>query len=208
VNVDPPIATGGREIYPAIAELAVLPRWVCWKLELRQGKETKPPYCVGGRRKAKANDPATWDVFDAVWRSAFVERSADGIGFILGDGIVGIDLDKCVMNDTVAPWALEIVRKLSSYTEFSPSGTGLHIICRGHLDGTGRKIGSVELYGRDRYFTMTARHLDRTPTTINEVPQEVLEALLAGAGHADGACYPGRRRRAPGSCRRRCWPGR
>ena len=57
----PPIETGGRAVNPAVAELAGFDRWVVWKIVRRrtkdgQIKETKPPYCIGGRRKAKSTD--------------------------------------------------------------------------------------------------------------------------------------------------------
>ena len=158
-----------------------------------QGRR-KPPFCIGGRRYAKADDPATWDQFDLCWTSAYVERCLHGIGFVLGDGVIGADLDHCVQDGVVAPWALEIIRKLNSYTEVSPSGTGLHVICHGEMAGPGRKVGGLEIYPRDRYFTMTGQHLDGTPDTINHVSPEVLESLLGGNGHAQ---------RIP----RRQWPG-
>jgi len=42
---------------------------------------------------------------------------------------VGIDLDKCRNPETgeLEPEAQEIVRRMDSYTEVSPSGTGVHI---------------------------------------------------------------------------------
>jgi hypothetical protein len=56
----PPIATGGRGLYPALAELAAIPQWVLWQPERRgTGKPTKVPYCVDGRHKAASDNPAT-----------------------------------------------------------------------------------------------------------------------------------------------------
>ena len=143
----------------------------------RQDQETKPPYCIGGRRKAKSTDPTTWDSFDLCWASAFVDRAARGIGFVLGDEYVGIDLDRCVEGGVIAPWALEVVRKVNSYTEFSPSGAGLHIICRSDMTGDGRKVGRIEIYPRGRYFTVTGAHVAGTPETLSFVPADVLEKL-------------------------------
>jgi hypothetical protein len=187
---EPPIATGGRAVNPAIAELASLDRWVVWKTERRRAKdgrikETKPPYCIGGRRRAKSTDPATWDSFDLCWSSAFVDRAAQGVGFVLGAGFIGCDLDDCVENGVVKAWALDVVQRLNSYTEVSPTGTGLHIICRGEMAGPGRVVGDLEVYPSDRYFTMTGRHLAGTPTIINPVAQSVLEELLARANGVD-----------------------
>jgi primase-polymerase (primpol)-like protein len=62
-------------------------------------------------------------------------RGYCGVGFVFSsdDPYVGIDLDGCRNPQTgyIEPWALEIVRRLNSYTEISRSGTGLHIIAKG-----------------------------------------------------------------------------
>src|ERR687891_1189296 len=195
----PPIATGGRSIYPAISELADIPRWVCWKPEQRNGKLTKVPYCVGGWRMAKSTDPSTWDTFDACWASAFRDGAAAGIGIVVegSDDLMAADLDHCVFESgEVAPWAKIVVRKLDSYTERSPSGTGLRIFFRsphdavdwGTEDGEpkqGRKVkfrgGHLELYCGKRFLTVPGAHLEMTPTTINTVAPEVVAELLGPA---------------------------
>ena len=74
---------------------------------------------------------------------------------------MGIDLDHVVDPHTgeVQPWALEIVQRLDSYTEYSPSGTGLHIFVHGDIPDAGRKKTinkdtgeAVEMYREKRYF--------------------------------------------------------
>ena len=54
----------------------------------------------------------------------------------------GIDLDH-VVNDNweLEPFAEEIVTLMNSYTEYSPSGKGLHILCKTVLNDIGRKRG-------------------------------------------------------------------
>ena len=76
----------------------------------------------------------------------------------------------------IKPWARQIIIGLNSYTEVSPSGNGLHIFVRGHLPDKGQKRGPIELYDRERYFTVTGAHLPGTPTTIEE-RQAVVEWL-------------------------------
>jgi hypothetical protein len=180
-----PIEIGGRGVNPAIAEMAAINRWVCAKLVTNKaGKLTKPPFCVGGRKHASSTDPATWDTFDACHVSAFANGEARGIGFVFNgtDDLVGIDLDACITSDgTITPWALEIVRKVDSYTERSVSGSGLHIVCRSVMASEGRKAARIEIYPRGRYFWMTGDHLAGTPYSINAVAPEVLAGLLAQA---------------------------
>lgn len=192
VGAPPPIASGGRAIYPAIAELADVPRWVCWKLEQRGGKPTKPPYRVGGRHMAKSTDPSTWDTFDACWTSAFAQGETTGIGIVLdgSDDLLAADLDHCVYESgEIMPWAKVVVRMLDSYTERSPSGMGLRIFFRGAMAEKGRKIkfrdGHLELYRSERYLTVTGAHLEQTPVTINHVPPEVVADLLERAEPPD-----------------------
>ena len=68
-------------------ELESLPRWKTWKLEQRNGKATKVPYQVSGER-ADVTEPTHWTSFD----SAF--SVSENVGFVLGAGIVGVDLDR------------------------------------------------------------------------------------------------------------------
>ena len=56
--------------------------------------------------------------------------------------------------------------ELASYTETSPSGTGVHVLVHGELPPGRRRKGSIEMYADGRYFAMTGDHLDGTPTTI------------------------------------------
>ena len=106
-----------------------------------------------------------------------------GVGFVFSpdDPFVGVDLDHCrdPESGVVKPAAQEITTELNSYTEISPSGTGVHIIVQARLSRGGRRrTGNFECYGDSRYFTMTGDHLDGTPTTIEE-RQEQLNAVLA-----------------------------
>ena len=86
--------------------------------------------------------------------------------------LTGVDLDHCRDQETgqIEPWAVEVVTLIDSYTEVSPSGTGLRIICRGKIPGPRRRKGSVEMYDESspRYLTITGVHLEGTPTTVEE----------------------------------------
>jgi putative DNA primase/helicase len=59
---------------------------------------------------------------------------ADGIGLVLteDDPYAAGDLDHCrdPQSGEIQPWAQAIVNRLQSYTEISPSGTGLRILLR------------------------------------------------------------------------------
>lgn len=139
-------------------ELKALPNWVCYRMEERYGqpKPTKVPYNPITGDKAKANDATTWTDYETC--VAAVERGEyDGVGFEFGNGYVGVDLDHCRDDETgkIEDWANEIIAHLHSYTEVSPSGTGVHIIIKGKLPSGGRRIGPIEMYDTARYFTVT-----------------------------------------------------
>ena len=54
--------------------------------------------------------------------------------------VSGIDFDNVIHEDgTLEPFAEEIVGIMDNYTEYSPSGTGLHILCETVLKDIGRK---------------------------------------------------------------------
>lgn len=158
-----------------------LRQWVCWRSEERDGKRTKVPYSPSTGARARSDDPATWATL-AEARNAACERGYDGIGFVFtaSDSFCGVDLDGCLDPDTseVQPWAMEIVEELGSYTEISPSGTGLHIIVRAGLPEGRRRNSQVEMYDCGRFFTVTGRRLIGTSHLIEE-RQEQIEALHA-----------------------------
>ncbi len=159
-------------------ELKQLPTWVCYRLEQRVGQEkpTKVPYDPRTGEKAKADDPTTWTDFETCLAAA--ERGAyDGIGFEFGNGFAGVDLDHCRNPETgeLEPWAADVIAHLDSYTEASPSGTGVHIIIQGALPPGRRRIGPVEMYDSGRFFTVTGNHIDGTPSSVEERSEELRE---------------------------------
>lgn len=146
------------------AYMRSLNQWVLWRYEDRKNKKTKIPYQSNGR-KARTNDPITWGIFDEI--SAVT--GYDGLGFVFaeGDQLTGIDADHCIYEDgTLADWTIDLVQLFKgTYMERSPSGDGLHIICRGRALQTGarkwldeRKIEvGIEVYNykSPRYFAVT-----------------------------------------------------
>jgi primase-polymerase (primpol)-like protein len=151
-------------------EIRASRRCVVWRAEVRAGRATKVPYLAAcPSRRAAVDDPATWAPF-AVALAAVEAGFADGVGIVLGAGLVGIDLDHVRDPATGAldAEAARIVGDLDSYAEVSPSGTGVHVLCRGALPPGGRRRGSIEMYDRARYFTLTGEHVAGTPRTLAE----------------------------------------
>ncbi|MDR3742161.1 MAG: hypothetical protein P4L40_24345 [Terracidiphilus sp.] len=160
----------------SIAQLKAQRRWVLWRLEKRDGKETKVPYQSNGHH-ADSTEPRTWMTYAEVEPHA---HRFSGVGVVMGevDGIhlCGVDIDNCcdAVTGKFTPESREIVIGLDSYSEFSPSGTGAHILMLGTLRGhKGIKLPfpgakAVELYDSARYLTFTGRHLEKTPLDVVE----------------------------------------
>lgn len=146
--------------YDLIPEnLKKLNRWGVYRLEEVDGRVTKVPYQpIMGGQKARVNDISTWYSFDEAVQAL---DAFDGLSFLLGDGIFGVDLDhveedlerfECGEPEGIV---YEFISTLNSYAEISPSGTGVHIICKGHLPDGGRRKNNVEMYDKSRFFTVT-----------------------------------------------------
>ncbi len=179
-------------------ELKACPQWVCWCVEERDGKPTKVPYSPkphGGR--ASASDPGTWGTFEEAREHAY-RHNMSGVGFVFSedDPYCGVDLDKCRDPETgeLSEGAAEIVAALGSYSEASPSGTGVHVIVRGRVPAGGNRKGAVEMYDRGRFFTVTGEALDGTPAEIGDRQGELeaLHGLLFSPKRATGAARNGR----------------
>jgi putative DNA primase/helicase len=150
-------------------ELKNTPHWILWRSEKRDGKPTKVPYQINGEM-AQSNNKRTWSTFPTIIKF-FEKGDYDGIGFMFSkdDPFIGIDIDHCVSEGALTELAEDVIETVQSYTEYSPSGEGIHIITKGKLPlkgpGTGRKNPSLglEVYRHGRYFTFTGNSLGDSP---------------------------------------------
>ncbi len=172
-----------------------LKQWLCWRSEERDGKPTKIPYSPLTGQRASSTTPETWTGYEEAVR-ACKEYGYGGIGFVFTseDDLCGVDLDGCLDLETgeIEPWAWTIIEELDSYTEISPSGTGVHILVRGELPAGRNRKGRFEAYDRGRYFTVTGKHLSGSPQSI-ESRQEELQGVVRrvfGEESANGHTKP------------------
>jgi primase-polymerase (primpol)-like protein len=107
-------------------------------------------------------------------RQAVANLGYDGLGYVLGNGVVGIDLDDCrdPISGTLTPAARAIVASIASYTEVSPSGEGVKIFLFADTK-INRKAGRIEVYSERRYFTVTGQHVPGTPQDLQQRDAEV-----------------------------------
>lgn len=161
-------------------ELIPIRQWVGWSYVYREGKSkpwTKPPHSTINGGFADSMDPDTWGSFDD-YRQRATEFDGPGFVFTRDDDYCGIDLDNCRNPATGAidDWAQRIIDRFPTYTEISPSGTGVKIFIKGALPDGRRRKGNIELYDSGRYFTVTGHRLPGSPAEINDCHDE-LQAL-------------------------------
>lgn len=149
-------------------------QWVLWRHMQRDGEKTKLPFQANGKA-AKSNDPATWNTFEAIVKAYRPKRDA-GIGYVFAetDPFVGVDFDGCRDPETgkVSTWARDWIVKLDSYSEVSPSKTGVKVWVEGKspfpsgrkeqvdAEPMGGKQPAVEIYDKLRYFAVTGWNLE------------------------------------------------
>lgn len=164
------------------AELKSLSRWVTWSYVEDRDEATgevawdKPPRNARTGGKASTTNKQTWVDFHTAM-SAYGRDQLDGVGLVLDgtDSLVTVDLDKCRSRVRgIEPWAERVVHELNTYTEVSPSKTGLRLFLYGKLPATGRKKGPFECYSWGRYVTVTGAHLNGTPKKVQSRAKELL----------------------------------
>lgn len=136
------------------ADLKEQRRWVAWKFD----GDHKPPIDANGRKVDVYQKPDAWLTFDeALARAA---KYGDGIGFVMGDGFSGFDLDDCLDPETrkLDERAEEYIHEFcpDAYAEVSPSGKGVKLFGRGLLPPVELKFnGSISRGSDPWYFTVT-----------------------------------------------------
>lgn len=179
------------------ASLKSMTRWVRWQIALNNGRYTKIPYRMDGTRAASTR-PEDWTDYQTAVTGA-VMNDKRGVGFVVDGSIVGVDIDGCrnPENGSITEWGQAIIDLLDSYTEVTPSKTGVRVWVRGVLPekknrfqinpdaGFGGKVG-VECYSDARYFTVTGECIQLIPSDVESRDLTALYSLL----HEISAKFP------------------
>ena len=160
------------------------PYFCTYRLIERGGKLTKLPFDARTGETAKSNDRTTFHSFE---ECKVVENRYDGLGVGLFNGLCAIDIDHCVEDGKPNQFAEEIIGRMQSYTELSPSGTGLHILFAVHPKSfnynsnqfymNNRTLG-LEVYisgSTNRFLTITGNRLNSYDITYRDT--ELLNLL-------------------------------
>ncbi len=155
------------------ASLRASPRWIV------SGRDKRPIQTDG--RPASTTDPSTWTTYETALAAA--RRLGCGVGYVLDDEEVCIDLDHALGEDgALTPEAAEIVAAMRGWTEVSRSGRGIHVWVRGRKPAhAGSRRAGIEVYGGPggRYIAVTGRVL--IGCDVEDLPdrQAEVEALCA-----------------------------
>lgn len=142
------------------------PIFVCWKFVYYNengqpyAKPQKVPFSphYDGRAKSSSRDGShlrTWGTFEQAC-AAVDKYGYNGIGIMFGNGVMGIDIDGCIKDGVISDAAKDIISRVNSYTEYSPSGTGVHTLCFATIPkGSRNDAIGLEMYPSGRFFTLT-----------------------------------------------------
>lgn len=159
--------------------LRSMPRWVCWKYmpNPKGGKDKKLPIHPISGEAADSTDPKTWTTFEDAASALEGRQDLAGLMFALGPdvGVMGIDLDQCIdAAGTFTPEAKTLIETFDTYTEVSPSGTGVKIFLLGKKPGKDCRKKNVhgcheiEIYEGKRFFTVTGRRLHEVSPEVED----------------------------------------
>lgn len=169
------------------SELARRPNWIVWRAVARRDTKAKLPFHPLTHRLASTTNPSDWCPLDQAKTALATQRYA-GLGFVFkkGDGVFGVDLDSCFSDLwNLTDWAANAVRAFNSYTEVSPSSTGVKIFALGSFEEKGKvfpmptgaaggKRPAIELYGWGRFFAFTGTPVVDTPAELNDASTAIL----------------------------------
>ncbi len=166
-------------------ELASRPQWVPWSLRKKGQKWEKVPVGVTGR-PISITDPRNLMTLEAA-----LAAGKDGVGFVFTeeDPFAGIDLDRCrdPLTGEIEGWAQRIIAEFDTYVEVSPSGTGVKLFVEGQPPVPGSRKGKIEIYSRDRYFTVTGYALQGSRSRVEARQAQLGRIHAEHIGNAQGA---------------------
>lgn len=177
-------------------DLAERQQWLLWKFEPKDGqaKPGKIPYYVmGGRRTGGQGDDRDRQRLAtlAVARRAYERGEWSGIGFAFlpDDGLIGIDIDGAIDPETgvMSERCSAIIKACNTFTEYSPSGKGVHLILRGVTDTNKSNDIGLEVFCGRQFFTFTANRVPDTPPDVMPADDAVLRRLHATINEAKEA---------------------
>lgn len=157
-----------------------------WKRVISKNKVQKKPFQTNGIGASHSNPKHFTDFKTACDVSA---NGYDGIGIGVFKGISAVDIDSCVVDGVLTPKAQKVVDMMDSYSEISPSGTGIRIVFTAadfQFDKSRYYIhnskGKMEIYvygATNKFLTITGNSInDKDIEERGHQLKEVLEEFM------------------------------
>jgi len=198
------VAAPMAEDYSAVPEaMRARPQWLLWRSEPKPGKPKpfKMPYYANGERRTgvqgSPSDRSGLVPFTVACTALAAGKSPRdgleftglGFAFLPGDGLIGIDIDGAIDAETgeIAERASNIISACASYTEYSPSRKGVHIIVEGQIAASFKSndIG-LEVFCGSQYFTVTGMPYPGTPPQVATIDESIIARLKKTVDMAKG----------------------
>lgn len=168
--------------------------WCAWKFVPSVDKDgvidnsnlIKKPFNVLTGYGAKSNDPSTFVSYPVLLQHIQHYLSYDengkqmgGVGLGIFKGFSAVDIDHCVSEDgTISEMARDIINYCKSYTEYSPSKTGIRIIFKTdikidkNLYYINNHKNGLEIYISDntnKFVTITGNRISDEYSDVNKI---------------------------------------
>lgn len=176
------------DLYDNIPEsLKSIPQWLLWtkskKVDPTTGKFKKYPRGINFKFGMSNFELSTFEEAFSHYKKHPNEYS--GLGFHCSNGIVGVDIDNCIEDGWMTEIAKDIVDTLDTYTEKSPSGTGLRLFVKSDCPPLEKiydnEIG-LEIFSQSNFFmtvTGDVQHLE----DVNERTEQLQQIIHRYLGH-------------------------
>ena len=158
--------------------------WCVWKYE----EHGKVPYNPNTGNHARTNDTSTFADFETAL-TAFENGGYDGLGLGIFESIGAIDIDHCIEEGEFSNMAHDIIDRMNSYTEISPSGRGIRIIFtvngfeydkeRYYINNQKKGLEVYVAGATIKFVTITGERINESPIIdCTEKLTEVLELYM------------------------------
>ena len=107
-----------------INELKKQKTWLLWRKKESNGRAAKIPFSIDGKACGTSEAyQSKWVTYSEAQRAVEAQHM-DGVGFRIPNNVFFLDIDHRDLND---PMVQELLHLFDSYTEYSVSGSGIHI---------------------------------------------------------------------------------
>jgi putative DNA primase/helicase len=118
--------------------------FLLWRLEEVKGRTTKVPYNIKGYH-ADVTKRSSYSSFQKAME-AYGSGEYGGLNIFVERTFSAVDIDDCIQDGKLSDLAEDLIRRLDSYTEISPSGKGIRII----IDTSAVEFDKTRYYANNR----------------------------------------------------------